>query len=176
MDLALKKGDTFFAVETPAGVRYTRDGSFTVDSQGRVATKEGFPVLPQNYFEAKNYITVPQGSEVIVDGNGGMHFKIAGEALNQEPDAQLLIAQFDNIKTLKKEGQNLYSNAEQPLLSTDTNTVMQGFVEKSNINAVLEMTALIETNRLVGMYQKAMDSQMNDVNSEAINKLGNVRG
>jgi len=176
LDLALKKGDTFFAVETPGGVRYTRDGSFVVDSQGRLATKEGFPVLPQNYFEAKNYITVPQGAEVIVDGDGGMHFKIAGEALNQEPDAQMLIAQFENIKTLKKEGQNLYSNAEQPLLSTDTNTVMQGYVEKSNINPVLEMTALIETNRLVGMYQKVMDSQMNDLNSEAINKLGNVRG
>ena len=62
------------------------------------------------------------------------------------------------------------------MLSTDTNSVMQGYVEKSNVNPVIEMTSLIETNRLVGMYQKAMDAQMNDVNSDAINKLGNVRG
>ena len=38
------------------------------------------------------------------------------------------------------------------------------------------MTALIETNRLVGMYQKVMDSQMNDLNSDAINKLANTKG
>jgi flagellar basal-body rod protein FlgF len=176
LDFALKKNDVFFAVETPAGVRYTRDGSFSVDSQGRLATKEGYPVLPQNYFEAKNYISVPEGSEIIVDGDGGIHFKIAGQALNQEPDANFLIAKFENLKTLTKEGQNLYSNPEQGLLSTDTNTVMQGYVEKSNINAVLEMTSLIETNRLVGMYQKVMDAQMNDLNMEAISKLGNVRG
>lgn len=176
LDFALKKNDVFFAVETPAGVRYTRDGSFSVDSQGRLATKEGYPVLPQNYFEAKNYISVPEGAEVIVDSDGGIHFKIAGQALNQEPDANFLIAKFENLKTLTKEGQNLYSNPEQGLLSTDTNTVMQGYVEKSNINAVLEMTSLIETNRLVGMYQKVMDAQMNDINMEAINKLGNVRG
>lgn len=176
LDFTLKTNDTFFAVETPSGVKYTRDGSFTVDTQGRLATKEGFPVLPSNYFEAKNYITVPEGAEIITDGDGGIHFKVAGQALNQEADAQLLITKFENLKTLKKEGQNLYSNAEQGLLSTDTNNVMQGYVEKSNINAVSEMTALIEVNRLVGMYQKVMDTQMNEVNGDAINKLGNVRG
>ncbi len=176
LDFALKQGDLFFAVETPSGVRYTRDGSFTVDAQGRLATKEGYPVLPSNYFEAKNYINVPQGAEIIADNDGGIHFKIAGQALNQEADAQFLITKFENLKTLKKEGQNLYSNAEQGLLSTDTNALMQGYVEKSNINAVLEMTSLIETNRLVGMYQKVMDAQMNDLNMDAINKLGNVRG
>jgi len=49
--------------------------------------------------------------------------------------------------------------------------VLQGFTEKSNVNAVKMMTSLIETNRLVGMYQKAMDTQMNDMNKDAIEKL-----
>lgn len=48
---------------------------------------------------------------------------------------------------------------------------MQGFIEKSNVNAVLEMSALIETNRLVDMYQKVMKSHMDELNSEAITKL-----
>ena len=61
---------------------------------------------------------------------------------------------------------------EQGLLSTDSSSVIQGFIEKSNINPVREMTALIETNRLVGMYQKVMDTQMNDLNNDAISKLG----
>lgn len=172
LDVAMKKNDSFFAVETPAGIRYTRDGSFTIDGQGRVTTKEGFPVLSDN----RAQITVPEGSEIMIDNDGGIHFKIQGQDINQEPDAKFLIAQFENIKTMKKEGQNLYSNADEPILSTDSGTVMQGYIEKSNINAVLEMTALIETSRLVGMYQKVMDTQMNEVNGEAINKLGNVRG
>ena len=49
--------------------------------------------------------------------------------------------------------------------------VAQGFIEKSNVNAVLEMSALIETNRLVDMYQKVMKSHMDELNSEAITKL-----
>jgi flagellar basal-body rod protein FlgF len=176
LDFALKNNDLFFAVETPSGVKYTRDGSFVADANGRLSTKDGHPVLPSNYFENPNYINVPENAEVLVDSDGGIHFKMPGQAINQEPDANFMITKFENLKTLKKEGQNLYSNKEQGLLSTDTGVVMQGYVEKSNINPVLEMTALIETNRLVGMYQKVMDAQMNDVNSDAINKLGNVRG
>ena len=48
---------------------------------------------------------------------------------------------------------------------------MQGFIEKSNVNAVKMMTQMIETNRLVGMYQKAMQVQMDDMNNDAINKI-----
>jgi flagellar basal-body rod protein FlgG len=55
------------------------------------------------------------------------------------------------------------------------NGVIQGFVEKSNINPVREMTQLIDTNRLVEMYQKVMDTQMNEINKDAIEKLANVR-
>lgn len=172
LDFALKQGDVFFSVETPGGAKYTRDGSFVIDQQGRLTTKEGYPVLPSNYMESKSYINVPEGSEVIVDQSGGLHFRIEGQQLNQEPDAQLMVVKFDNIKNMKKEGQNLFSNVEQGLLSTDSSSVIQGFIEKSNINPVREMTALIETNRLVGMYQKVMDTQMNDLNNDAISKLG----
>jgi flagellar basal-body rod protein FlgG len=48
---------------------------------------------------------------------------------------------------------------------------MQGYTEKSNVNSVNEMISLIEANRLVGMYQKAMDAQMNDMNTDAIQKI-----
>ena len=47
----------------------------------------------------------------------------------------------------------------------------QGFIEKSNVNAVREMSSLIETNRLVDMYSKVMKSHMDDLNIEAITKL-----
>jgi flagellar basal-body rod protein FlgG len=49
--------------------------------------------------------------------------------------------------------------------------IAQGFLEKSNVNAVQEMTSLIETNRLVDMYSKVMKSHMDELNAEAITKL-----
>jgi len=171
LDLAIKSGDQFFAVETPAGIRYTRDGSFNLDKSGRLVTKEGLPVLPANYLQAKQYINVPEGAEMVADKDGGLHFKIPGQDMQLEPDETLMVVKFEDIKKLVKEGSNLYKSNDAPILSGDTASVMQGFVEKSNINAVKEMTALIEVNRLVGMYQKVMDTQMNDMNGEAINKL-----
>jgi flagellar basal-body rod protein FlgG len=89
---------------------------------------------------------------------------------------RLFIAQPDNINLLKKEGDGLYrydgEGGAEALVSLDgSEAVLQGFVEKSNVNAVKMMTQLIETNRLVGMYQKAMDTQMNDMNRDAIEKL-----
>jgi len=77
------------------------------------------------------------------------------------------------LKYLKKEGDNLYKLDDMSRMhkSEESGAVKQGFLEKSNVNAVKMMTQLIETNRLVGMYQKAMDAQMNDMNRDAIEKI-----
>jgi flagellar basal-body rod protein FlgG len=80
------------------------------------------------------------------------------------------------LDKLKKVGNNLYDFGDQQPVENSHNSVIQGFLEKSNINAVRQMTNLIETNRLTEMYQKVMDTQMNELNKEAIDKLGNVRG
>ena len=53
--------------------------------------------------------------------------------------------------------------------------VAQGFLETSNINPINEMVGLIETNRLVEMYEKVMKSHMNDLNNDAINKLSSYK-
>ena len=82
-----------------------------------------------------------------------------------------------NLALLKKEVSNLYRyDTDEELTSLDTSgAVSQGFVEKSNVNAVKMMTQMIETNRLVGMYQKAMQVQMDDMNNDAINKLASSK-
>ena len=67
------------------------------------------------------------------------------------------------------------TNLNDISLSDDGDYVASGFLQMSNINPVKEMTALIETNRLVEMYQKVMTSQMNDLNSDAINKLASIK-
>ena len=69
----------------------------------------------------------------------------------------------------------MYDFGKMQPIENGKNSVVQGFVEKSNINAVREMTDLIDTNRLVEMYQKVMDTHMNELNRDAIEKLANVR-
>ena len=173
LDIALSREGLFFLVKTPEGVRLTRDGSFSKDDEGRVVTKDGYEVLPNDYFEAGGNITLNDDESIIqVDKNGQMYKNIPN-SVKVVQGSQLFIAQPDNVAMLKKEGNNLYRyDGATPLTSlNETGAVSQGFVEKSNVNAIKMMTQMIETNRLVGMYQKAMDTQMNDMNNDAISKL-----
>jgi len=173
MDFALTKEGLFFLVKTPQGIRLTRDGSFTKDDEGRLVTKDGYEVLPDDYFESGQNIVFNDDQDIVnVDKNGQIYTNIPNTA-NLNMGSKLFIAQPENMAFLKKEGDNLYryeGNRDLKHLG-DTQAVAQGFIEKSNVNAVKMMTQMIETNRLVGMYQKAMDAQMNDMNTEAINKL-----
>ena len=173
LDFALSREGLFFAVKTPDGVKLTRDGSFTKDDEGRLVTKQGYDVLPDDYFETGNGISFTEQDTIIeVDKNGQLHTNLPNSA-KLTPNSKLFIAQPDNINLLQKEGDNLYRYDD--IASTksldESSAVIQGFVEKSNVNAVKMMTQMIETNRLVGMYQKAMDTQMNDMNRDAIEKI-----
>lgn len=173
LDMALSREGLFFLVKTPDGVRFTRDGSFTRDDQGRLVTKHGYEVLPSDYFETKQPIVLNQEESVVeIDKNGQIYANVPNSA-NFAQNAKIFVAQPDNIAFLKKEGDNLYRyDGKEELVSLEeSGAVIQGFVEKSNVNAVKMMTQLIETNRLVGMYQKAMDTQMNDMNRDAIEKI-----
>jgi len=173
LDFALSREGLFFVVKTPQGIRLTRDGSFTKDDEGRLVTKSGFEVLPDDYFASKNPITFNGEDSVIeVDKNGQMYKNIPG-SVKLVQGSKLFITQPDNIALLKKEGDNLYRyDGPSDFKSIEeSGAVLQGTIEKSNVNAVKMMTQMIETNRLVGMYQKAMDTQMNDMNTDAINKI-----
>ncbi|MDD5717421.1 MAG: flagellar hook-basal body protein [Sulfuricurvum sp.] len=172
-DLALSKEGQFFAVNTPQGIRLTRDGTFTLNDEGKLVNKQGYEVLSSDYFQTKTAITLnPQDSIVTIDKNGQIMTNVPGST-QMVANKKLLVVEPQNLRTLLKEGGNLYipDQADPLTPQTESGGVMQGFVEKSNVNAVNEMIALVEANRLVGMYQKAMDAQMNDMNTEAIQKI-----
>jgi flagellar basal-body rod protein FlgG len=170
LDFALKRGDIFFMVETPSGLRLTQNGSFTINNQGVLVTKEGFPVLPSTYFQNQQYITLPDDAELRVDKSGNLYNK-------EDEIGSLYIVQSDDIKSLLKEGANLYQfkSPEELTQMERGDLVAQGFLETSNINPVHEMVNLIDANRMVEMYQKVMKSHMNDLNSDAINKLASTK-
>ena len=173
LDVALSRENLFFAVKTPEGIRLTRDGSFSLDDEGKLVTKQGYEVLGDDYFKSKEPISFSTVDSIIdIDKNGQIYTNVPGTA-TLTPNKKLFIANVDNLSYLKKEGDNLYrlDDMNRMEINTESGAVEQGFVEKSNVNAVKMMTQLIETNRLVGMYQKAMDTQMNEMNRDAIEKI-----
>lgn len=173
LDFALSKDDLFFAVKTPQGIRLTRDGSFSLNPEGKLVNKQGYEVLGEDYKTSNNGITFAQNDVVIKSDKNGQIYTNVPESLNMVASTKLLVVQPDNIRELKKDSDNLYrlDNEEGFSVIEDSGAVAQGFIEKSNVNAVKMMTQLIETNRLIGMYQKAMDTQMNDMNRDAIEKI-----
>ncbi len=181
LDLALGDRDLFFAVETPAGVRLTRDGSFKLDEKGRMVTKEGYPVLPSAYFRSRRPLTIPaEAAQIKIDGSGRVEYMDPTAPDTPVYVDSLMIVRVDDMQSLKPEGENLFT-LEGGVKEADLHAVRglsalkQGMIEKSNVNPVRQMTELIETNRLVEMYQKAMSAQMDDLNSDAINKLASIR-
>jgi flagellar basal-body rod protein FlgG len=169
LDVALSEPNLFFAVQTPQGTRFTRDGAFSLDDEGYLITKEGYRVLGDDK-EAISFATTD--ATIAIDKNGQVLTNAAG-GTNLVQNKKLFIATVDNPKYMQKEGDNLYKVSDMKRISIagESGAVEQGYVEKSNVNAVKMMTQLIETNRLIGMYQKAMDAQMNDMNKDAIDKL-----
>ena len=87
------------------------------------------------------------------------------------------IAKPRDVRNLERFGDNLYElkNLDELQDIADSNVVLQGFVQISNVNAVTEMVGLIETQRMVEMYQKVMTSHMEELNNDAITKLAATR-
>lgn len=173
LDFALSREGLFFMVKTPEGVKLTRDGSFTKDDEGNLVTKQGYQVLSKS---GENITFAAEDTVLNVDKNGQFSTNTPG-SLAQVQNEKLFVANPDNLSMLKKTGDNLYDYPSVSKLKSldDNGAVVQGFVEKSNVNAVKMMTNMIETNRLVGMYQKAMQVQMDDMNSDAINKIASTK-
>jgi flagellar basal-body rod protein FlgG len=165
LDIALKKQNSFFVIETTSGEKITRAGNFNLDSEGYLVTKEGYKVLDID----NNPIQIPTNvSNITIDKNANIY-------VNKQKLATLKIVSIDDLNTIKKVGNKMWDFIPGSEKIDTINTTIQGFLEKSNVNVVKEMTELIETNRLVEQYQKVMNTFMDDLNRDAIEKLANVR-
>lgn len=151
-DMALS-GEGFFAVETPNGERYTRNGNFLVGKEGILVTKEGYPVLGE-----KGYIQVADDRFTV--NQDGMVYS--------EKDMELIdrfkIVRFDNERYLQKMGSSLYKDTDitGPAYIAEGKerpVVLQSYVETSNVNVVNEMVSMIEVNRAYEANQKTIQAQ-----------------
>ena len=168
LDVAIE-GDGFFVVDTPNGIRYTRNGNFHVDGLGQLVDKGGNIILTRS----EEPILIPFDTRQVTIGQDGSVF--GGTELDTESLGQLKIVDFNNRQALTKEGEGFYkvsSPTIKEILVNDAK-VLQGFTETSNANAIHEMTQMIETVRQLEAYQKIIQS-IDEADDQSVNSLGRV--
>jgi flagellar basal-body rod protein FlgF len=147
-DLALE-GQGFFKVETPRGLRYTRNGCFRLTPDLQLVTQEGYPVLGKN-----GPITLDAiDQKFSIDEQGGIH-------LDNSLSDQLALADFANLQDLRPEGRHYYApgpDSGEELEPANTR-VLQGMIEHSNIDPVEEAVNLITIQRSFEAYLKVLDA------------------
>lgn len=157
LDLAIN-GRGFFQILMPDGtMSYSRDGSFSLDSQGQVVNDQGFPLQPG--------LQIPQGAQdVSISADGIVSVTLAGQSTPQQVGS-LTLADFINPAGLQPRGDNLYAETAasgSPQTGTPglngIGSLAQGSLESSNVNVVEEMVSMIETQRAYEMNSKAIST------------------
>ena len=171
-------GPGFYEVLTPNGVRFSRNGAFSISNEGKLVNNQGFLVLskdspPIETPDGKLNLAAPPESRAINVGTGRFSVSLEGEVFNgQNKIADLALIEFNDIHALKKEGSNLFINPDQKNVKTgDLKTsIHQGFVEQSNVNAVSEMSNLINANRNFESIQRVIKTY-DTMSAKAVNEI-----
>lgn len=169
LDIAID-GNAYLAVQTPAGERYTRNGSLQINAQGQLTTVDGNLVLGSNgpiVFQQndRNIVISPEGTVTVREGLNTLQDAVRGK---------LRIVNFARPQQLQKEGANLYSAPAGVVAQADTaSRLRQGFIEKSNVNSVSEMSRMIEVTRTYQQISATLQQQ-GDMRKNALDKLADV--
>ena len=167
LDLVIQ-GDGFFVVQAIDGTNaYTRDGSFKIDADGRIVTANGNIVQPE-------LVIPPDATAVSVTADGRILVDQAGQTAATEM-GQLLLARFANPAGLISEGGNLLrqsAGSGDPQLGAPgqlgVGSILQGALERSNVQVVEEMVNLIVAQRAFEMNSKAIKTA-EDMMQAAVN-------
>jgi len=152
-------GKGFLEVQTPAGPRWTRNGSLRIDEEGRVVTAAGLPVVDD------------RDQPIRVDTAAGTP-EIARDGTISTPQGQvgkLKLVRFEREQEMRKINDTLLVTAEEPKAADDAR-IQQGFLEDSNVEPVVEMTSMIDVSRSYQAVQKLVDAE-HDRNRRAIERL-----
>jgi flagellar basal-body rod protein FlgG len=182
-DLAIE-GEGFIAVETEEGERYTRNGSFLIDRDGWLVTKDGFKVLGENgpIMLKKNNFLVDEDGNVYENAEYSEDpFRLVSMEENEWNETVLLdrlkIVNFPKVRYIKKTGESLYRETEysEPafVMNEGRPKVYQGFLETSNVNPVIEMVNLIEVHRSYEANQRMIQAHDGAL-GRAINEVGKL--
>ncbi len=157
LDVALE-GEGFFEIDTPAGVRYTRNGTFSTDSKGTLTTSEGYVV------QGDGGVIKLTGTNVVIDAEGN----ISEKGLNV---GKLRVVNFEDSSQLKREGNFFLVPGPWVKESAEKGTVLQGYLEAANVNAIRAMTAMIEASRSYETHAKMIQT-IDDMTRRSIDEVG----
>ncbi len=163
-DFAIE-GPGFFAIQTPGGIRYTRAGNFTLDSQYRLVTQEGYPVLADG---APIVLPDTTGKGVWLSSDGRFY-------VDETDTAGIDVFTFKDPQALKRLGNNMWEptrGSGRPELAREAR-VRQGFIEESNVNTLEGMINLIDLYREYEAIQKALKTE-DDMDGKAATDVGRV--
>ncbi|MBV8979124.1 MAG: flagellar basal-body rod protein FlgF [Alphaproteobacteria bacterium] len=159
-DLAIH-GKGFFAVQTPNGLAYTRNGHFSLDNQGQLVDDSG------------NALQSEGGAVSISVDDGDIHIGTDGTISGKKGQiGKLRVADFADESQLVKQGASLYSTTQQPNPAQGAE-IRQGMLEESNVKPVVEISRMVEVMR---SYQASatMTQSQEDLLRQAIDKLGQM--
>jgi len=182
-DLALE-GMGFLTVDIGGAEKYTRNGSFIIDKEGYLVTKDGYKVLGEKgpiLLKKNNFIIDEDGNVYENSEFQGDPQRLVSMEENEWNNTVLLdrlkIVKFPKPRYVKKIGESLYTDTEHSgkafVIINDRPKVRQGFIEASNVNPVIEMVNLIEVHRNYESNQKMIQAH-DAALSKAVNEVGRV--
>lgn len=169
LDMAIR-GEGFFIIKLPDGTNaYSRDGSFEINQNGSIVTIDGYSVLPG--------ITIPENArDVSISPEGYVQAKLGNEN-EVKVLGQVQLARFVNSAGLESIGNNLYKSTASSGLqqiafpaNDGYGTILQGFVEQSNVNSINEITDLIQAQRSYELNSKVINA-----GDEMLKSTSNIR-
>jgi flagellar basal-body rod protein FlgF len=163
LDIAIN-GKGFFTIATPNGERYTRDGHFSLNGAGQIVTTDGYALQGEG-----GAITItPTDGEIRISSDGVISSVVNG-TLNQL--GKLRLTDFADERAMTAEGANLFASAQAGTPARAT--VVQGALEASNVQPVLEISKMIEVMRAYEATATLSKSR-EDLARDAITKLGTM--
>ena len=148
LDLAIH-GEGYFTVETPQGNRYTRNGHFQLNSDGIVVNTDGYPVLTDGGDKIQTNATDTR----IEISRTGQIYTDAGQI------GKIGVVEFANPQNLAKVSNTLLSAKNETAQPVETPDVLQGKLESSNVEPIIEMTRMIDIQRSYENAKKLVEKE-----------------
>ena len=183
LDVALDNEKAFFITETPNGIRYTRNGSWTLDNDGYLVTKDGSYILGEVIGDEE------ENSGILVNDDGSVNARFqriqvgigkkctideeGRVLLDNQSEYRVVTAIAEDRRSFRKEGSNKFVRAYGHVTRAETN-FLPGYLEKANFSVVEEMVNMIEVSRAYEANAKAIQSH-DSLLDRAINSVGKTR-
>src|SRR5438874_7114638 len=161
-------GAGFMVVQTAAGERYIRDGGLQINNQGQLVTAAGDAVLGTS----GPIVFQPTDHDISIAADGNISV-VEGTNRTESVRGKLRLVSFADAQRLRKEGSNLYSIGTAAAQPDTLSRVRQGFLEKSNVSSVAEMSRMIEVTRTYTQMANMLQV-LSDLHRSAIEKLADV--